>query len=104
MESSIIKLCKSGKEGGLFRQVIYLAFMKAIDNFYLQLDEPTQSCKLPYLGIVEGQRLSHPDLIIEKRSRMKIMLFEPNKDLPAATIKTILKQAIHLYKSGEIKI
>ncbi|HMI62706.1 MAG TPA: hypothetical protein VK518_17435 [Puia sp.] len=50
------------------------------------------------------QRFSHPDLIIEKRSRMKIMLFDPNKDLPAATIKTILKQAIHLYKSGEIKI
>ena len=120
--------------------------MKAIDDFYLQLDEPKQSCllalrkiilsqdkdvaeawkygmpffcykgkmfcylwvhkkyKQPYLGIVEGQRFTHPDLIIEKRSRMKIMLFDPNKDLPAATIKTILRQAIHLYKSGEIKI
>lgn len=32
----------------------------------------------PYLGIVEGNRIEHPKLIIEKRSRMKIMLFDPN--------------------------
>ena len=58
----------------------------------------------PYIGIVEGKRFNHPGLIIEKRSRMKIMLFDPNKDLPIKTIKTILKQAIDLYKTGVIKI
>lgn len=58
----------------------------------------------PYIGMVEGKRLDHPDLIIEKRARMKIMTFDPNKDLPIKTIKMILKQAINLYKSGEIKI
>ena len=58
----------------------------------------------PYIGIVEGKRFNHPGLIIEKRSRMKIMLFDPNKDLPLKTIKTILKQAIDLYKTGVIKI
>ncbi|MDN5289268.1 MAG: hypothetical protein JWR38_5542 [Mucilaginibacter sp.] len=58
----------------------------------------------PYLGIVEGQRFDHPDLIIEKRSRMKIMLFEADKDLPVKTIQAILKQAIDLYKTGAIKI
>jgi hypothetical protein len=47
----------------------------------------------PYLGIVEGKHINHPDLIIEKRSRMKIMLFDPNKDLPIDTIESILKQA-----------
>jgi hypothetical protein len=120
--------------------------MKAIDNFYLQLDEPAQSCllaarklilaqgkdvteawkygmpffcykgkmfcylwvhkkyKQPYIGIVEGQRFDHPDLIIEKRSRMKIMLLDPNKDLPVKTITGILRQALQLYKSGSIKI
>jgi hypothetical protein len=56
------------------------------------------------MGMVEGKRLDHPDLIIEKRARMKIMAFDPNKDLPIRTIKMILKQAINLYKSGEIKI
>lgn len=58
----------------------------------------------PYLGIVEGNRFEHPKLIIEKRSRMKIMLFEPNKDLPIETINEILTKAINFYKSGEIKI
>ncbi|WP_306350470.1 DUF1801 domain-containing protein [Flavobacterium sp. '19STA2R22 D10 B1'] len=58
----------------------------------------------PYIGIVEGVRLEHPDLIIEKRSRMKIMLFNPHDDLPVQTIKLILKEALDLYRTGVIKI
>jgi hypothetical protein len=58
----------------------------------------------PYIGIVEGQRFDHPTLIIEKRSRMKIMLLEANKDLPVETIKNILKQALDLYRTGIIKL
>lgn len=58
----------------------------------------------PYIGIVEGKRLKHPDLIIEKRSRMKILLVDPAKDLPKRKIESILKQTLELYKSGVIKI
>ena len=57
----------------------------------------------PYIGMVEGKRLEHPDLIMESRSRMKIMLFDPIKDLPIETIETIMQKAINLYKLGEIK-
>jgi hypothetical protein len=53
--------------------------------------------------MVEGKRLNHPALLSEKRFRMKIMLFDPNKDLPIRTIRAILKQALELYKSGVIK-
>jgi hypothetical protein len=59
--------------------------------------------KQPYIGIVEGKRFNEPFLIQEDRSRMKIMLFDPNKDLPLKTINTILQQAINLYKPGVIK-
>lgn len=52
----------------------------------------------PYIGIVEGKSIEHPDLIIEKRSRMKIMLFDPNNDLPLETIEMILKKLLRLYK------
>jgi hypothetical protein len=52
----------------------------------------------PYLGIVEGKRIEHPDLIIEKRSRMKIMLFDAEKDLPVNDIESILQQALSFYK------
>ena len=58
----------------------------------------------PYLGIVEGNRIEHPDLIMEKRSRMKIMLFDPDEDLPVNTIQLVLKQALDLYRNGVIKI
>jgi hypothetical protein len=117
----------------------------ALNNFYLQKDEPVRSCLLalreiilkqdtqitatwkygmpffcyrnkmfcylwvhkkllkPYIGIVEGQRLNHPELIIEKRSRMKIMLFDADTDLPVETIEAILNEALDLYKSGVIK-
>jgi hypothetical protein len=112
-----------------------------LDNFYLNQDEPNQSClmalkdiilaqdkthitaawkyklpfflykgkmfcylwihkktKLPYIGIVEGHKIEHPDLIIEKRARIKIMLFDPNKDLPIEAINEVLNLAISFYK------
>jgi hypothetical protein len=57
----------------------------------------------PYLGMVEGKRLQHPDLLMEKRSRMKILLFDPTVDLPLQKIKSILQEALDLYRSGLIK-
>lgn len=58
----------------------------------------------PYLGMVEGTHLNHSNLVIEKRSRMKIMLFNPNEDLPIETIELIVQEALNLYRSGTIKI
>lgn len=54
--------------------------------------------KQPYIGIVEGKKIDHPELLLEKRSRMKIFLIDPTADLPVETIEDILKQALHLYK------
>jgi len=52
----------------------------------------------PYIGIVEGRRMDHPLLIIEKRSRMKIMLLNAEEDVPVEIIDTILKMALNFYK------
>src|SRR6201986_4338275 len=49
---------------------------------------------LPYIGIVEGRKIDHPDLIQEDRARMKILLIDPSTDLPLDTINTILKTAL----------
>jgi hypothetical protein len=49
----------------------------------------------PYLGIVEGKKILHPKLIAEKRSRMKILLIDPEKDLPVETIERILTLALY---------
>jgi hypothetical protein len=54
--------------------------------------------KQPYIGIVEGKNIDHPDLIVENRSRMKILLLDPAKDVPIKKIDKILKVMITLYK------
>ncbi|SDF39305.1 protein of unknown function (DU1801) [Mucilaginibacter pineti] len=60
--------------------------------------------KQPYIGLVEGQRFNHPSLIVENRSRMKIILFNANEDLPVEIIEHILNNALDLYRNGVIKI
>ena len=67
---------------------------------YLWVNKKQQK---PYIGIVEGNRINHPDLISEKRFRMKIILFDASIDLPINTIQLILQQALDLYKLGIIK-
>ena len=54
--------------------------------------------KQPYLGIVEGKKISDPDLVVEKRARMKILLLDAHKDLPLKKINRILKEVISWYK------
>lgn len=58
----------------------------------------------PYIGIVEGKHFEEPFLIQEKRSRMKIFLFDPNEDLPLNTIQNIIQKAISLYQTGVVKL
>ena len=53
---------------------------------------------LPYIGFVEGKRLEHPELIIEKRSKMKILLIDPAADLSVHKIDGLLKMTISFYK------
>ncbi|MDP4265689.1 MAG: DUF1801 domain-containing protein [Bacteroidota bacterium] len=52
----------------------------------------------PYIGIVDGNRISHPELLLEKRTRMKILLLDANKNLPLGKINKILKQILALYE------
>ncbi|PIF29635.1 uncharacterized protein DUF1801 [Flavobacterium sp. 9] len=60
--------------------------------------------KQPYIGIVEGKHFDEDFLLQENRSRMKIMLFDINEDLPLEQIEDIIQKAIKLYKSGIIQV
>jgi hypothetical protein len=53
--------------------------------------------KVPYIGFAEGRHLNHPDLLMEKRARMKILLVQPEKDIPIKIIDRLLKQAVVLH-------
>ncbi|MCF2446380.1 DUF1801 domain-containing protein [Dyadobacter sp. CY345] len=68
---------------------------------YLWIDKKTN---FPYLGIVEGKRIDYPGLVQDDRSRMKIIKFDPNEDLPIAAIHDILDAALLLYTSGIVKV
>lgn len=60
--------------------------------------------KQPYIGIVEGKHFDESFLLQEARSRMKIMLFNPQEDLPLEQIEMVIEKALNLYKSGIIKV
>ena len=60
--------------------------------------------KQPYIGIVEGKHFDESFLLQEKRSRMKIMMFNSEEDLPLEQIELVIQKAINLYKSGIIKV
>ena len=59
--------------------------------------------KQPYLGIVEGKQLQHPLLIQEKRARMKILLIDPEKNIPVKTVRSILKEALSVCSKNKKK-
>jgi len=52
----------------------------------------------PYIGFVDGKKMNHPELIQEKRSRMKILLIDPDSDIPFKKIDRILNEAFALRK------
>ena len=58
---------------------------------YLWVEKKTN---LPYIGIVNGYKIDHPELIQDGRSRMKIIKFNPLLDLPILTIHQILDAAM----------
>jgi hypothetical protein len=68
---------------------------------YLWTDKKTEE---PYLLMVEGKYLTHPNLEVGMRSRMKIFRVNPKKNLPIKTIEEILRKSLDLYRKGIIKI
>jgi len=60
--------------------------------------------KQAYIGIVEGKHFEESFLIQENRSRMKIMMFDVNENLPLEQIEAVIQKAINLYKNGIVKV
>lgn len=62
---------------------------------YLWVDKKTIE---PYILMVDGNQINHPELESGNRSRMKIFRVNPNKDLPITTIKEVLSLGLELCK------
>jgi len=63
---------------------------------YLWIDKKTLR---PYILMVEGKHLAHPNLVQGNRKRMKVFRVNPNNDLPIKDIQIILQQALALYRN-----
>ena len=50
----------------------------------------SKTSPLPYLGICDGKHFEHPFLVVNGRSRMKILPFDPDEDLPIKPIQEVL--------------
>lgn len=58
--------------------------------------------KMPYIGFVDGDKLTHKSLLQEKRARMKILLIDPAKDIPLKTLNAIFKEALAKVKEQRV--
>lgn len=52
----------------------------------------------PYILMVEGKQLHHPQLESGNRKRMKILRINPEEDLPLAIIHQVLDEGIRFYQ------
>lgn len=90
---------------------IILAFNKDIANeykyggsFFLYKGKPIcylwihKKFQQPYIGFVKGFQISHPKLISEKRTQIKILLVDAEKDIQVNEINIILKEVINLHQ------
>ena len=62
---------------------------------YLWIDKKTQ---FPYIAIGKGVQIEHPDLVLGKRTFTKLLIIDPEKDIPIEKIHAIFDLAMDLYK------
>ena len=62
---------------------------------YVRTHKKTQ---VPFIGFVDGKLMEHPAITFEDRARIKIMLIDPNADIPVDTIDEVLNMSIKFYR------
>lgn len=50
----------------------------------------------PYIGFVDGNQMSSTELLQEDRTRMKILLVDPEKDIPVELVATLVSEALKI--------
>jgi hypothetical protein len=61
---------------------------------YLWMNKKSEQ---PYIGVVRGSQIEHPDLVYEKTTYVKILYIDPKKNIPIRKLNAILKKAVSLY-------
>ena len=67
---------------------------------YLWTDKKTGE---PYILLVEGRQLNHPQLETGDRSRMKIFRINPDENIPFESIQSLLNAALQICRIATAK-
>ena len=89
LRDQILALNSAVKETKKYGMPFYEYKNKRFCYLWLQ-----RSSGKPYVGFTDGNKLNFPELIQEKRTRMKIMLIDPMEDIPIKRLTQILKMSI----------
>lgn len=93
LRSFILALDPNVTEAWRYRMPFYLYNGKRFCYLWVQ-----KKNGFPYVGIVDGKLVHHANLIQEDRSRMKILLLDPQKDIPVKVLRSVLHASLKLYK------
>lgn len=61
---------------------------------YLWLDKKSG---MPYILMVDGGKIVHPDLVAGNRAKMKVLFVDPNTDLEIDKIQEVLQLGLGLF-------
>lgn len=59
--------------------------------------------KQPYVSFADGNYMEHPLLLQEDRKRMKLLLIDPNQDIPINLLGALIGEAIEIAESKRQK-
>lgn len=82
-----------------YKMPVYCYKGKMLCYLWIHKKYKSNGIPLPYIGIIDGNLIDEPDLIKEERARMKILLIDPQEDIPVDRIERLLRAMIELRDS-----
>ena len=79
-----------------YKMPVYCYKGKMLCYFWIHKKYKSNGIPLPYIGVIDGNMIDDPDLIKEGRTRMKILLIDPNEDIPVERIDRLVSAMIQL--------
>ena len=58
----------------------------------------------PYIGIVDGNKMYRPELLLEKRNKMKILPIDSMAEIPIVLINSILSEALAIRQNQNANV
>ncbi len=96
LRSYMLKYNPAITETWKYKMPVYCYKGKMLFYFWRHKKYTKDGVQLPYIGIIDGNLINDPDLIQEKRARMKILLIDPFEDVPIERINRLLSAMVGL--------